>query len=169
MKLYLVKKICLYCETPFEGDYRRSYCNDLCRSRAAYHRFVQRHPDKKTKPKSLQRWYAKRANALNRGLEFTLTDYDVQRILTSPCFYCGVKTEKVEIERFDNEIGYTSDNCVASCGHCNRTKSQIHGSVFQFVQPFLSNGFRVCVPNDEGNLIQMSDGGIYKRVGSIYE
>ena len=56
------------------------------------------------------------------------------------CYYCGIKEEdfiriwgkfyggktrgqKLEVDRSDNEKGYTLKNCVLSCSICNNAKS----------------------------------------------
>ena len=78
-------------------------------------------------------------SAKKRGYEFNLTEEEVKRIQSKPCFYCGTSPSseaKYErcygtyiyngIDRVDNSIGYTKANCVPCCENCNigkRTKT----------------------------------------------
>lgn len=84
-------------------------------------------------------WYYKR-NATLRGIEWLITDSDVEALILSPCFYCGesgaTKTKKhykfdrggdIEIrnngiDRVDNKKDYTVDNVVPCCKFCNIAK-----------------------------------------------
>lgn len=66
--------------------------------------------------------------ASRRNLEWSLTDDQTKELISSTCFYCGISpTESVRgflgIDRIDNFIGYTYDNCVACCWDCNRAKN----------------------------------------------
>ena len=38
-------------------------------------------------------------------------------------FYGGNRGQKLEVDRRDNEKGYTLENCVLSCSICNNAKS----------------------------------------------
>jgi len=65
---------------------------------------------------------------------------DLYKLDKKKCYYCGIKEEdfiriwgkfyggktrgqKLEIDRRDNEKGYTLENCVLSCSICNNAKS----------------------------------------------
>jgi Zn finger protein HypA/HybF involved in hydrogenase expression len=124
----LVTKNCLYCDNKFTGDYRQLYCDVKCRSRAAYHRFAKEHPDKKTKPLYLQRWYQKRFQVLQTGRIFELSDLDVKRCLSGKCMYCT--NQATDIDRYDSDGDYTPDNVVGACKRCNSLKGKIHGDKF---------------------------------------
>jgi 5-methylcytosine-specific restriction endonuclease McrA len=69
--------------------------------------------------------------------EFSLTDDQVWNLIYSLCHYCGRKhsnTRRIKrryeytevfyngIDRKDNLKGYTVDNCVTACKHCNLAK-----------------------------------------------
>lgn len=67
--------------------------------------------------------------------------WDFKAMLFQPCHYCGKPPEiplkqklrnrsihvgyRSSVDRIDNSIGYTKDNCVACCGLCNRMKSDL--------------------------------------------
>ena len=68
-----------------------------------------------------------------RGLDFQI-EIDVFESLTkAPCFYCGEAPSQLKssafdsylangIDRLDNNIGYSLDNCVSCCWNCNTMK-----------------------------------------------
>jgi hypothetical protein len=72
-----------------------------------------------------------------RNLEFNLSHDDIANIVFKNCEYCGMEpsnwTKSMEkrcsstrkhngIDRKDNNLGYTIDNCVPCCYTCNRAK-----------------------------------------------
>ena len=74
--------------------------------------------------------------AKKRGLEYKLTEEQFEEITKQDCYYCGVKpNNKYDrnglngefiyngIDRIDNEKGYTMDNVVPCCKHCNMAKN----------------------------------------------
>jgi hypothetical protein len=72
-------------------------------------------------------------NAKLRNLEFALTIEDFYALSQKPCYYCGTEksncssTTSVKflyngLDRVDNSIGYTLDNCVSCCRQCNCSK-----------------------------------------------
>jgi hypothetical protein len=77
-------------------------------------------------------------NATKRNLSFDLTKEDFLNITQQDCFYCGIKpfhkkTAKNAygyfvyngVDRLDNSIGYTKENCVPCCKPCNASKNSI--------------------------------------------
>lgn len=73
--------------------------------------------------------------ARDRNLDFLLTREEFQTLIDQDCFYCGAKPvlRKVGdrlkhdiyangIDRVDNKVGYTLDNCVPCCKICNKAK-----------------------------------------------
>lgn len=72
-------------------------------------------------------------SAKKRGYEFNLSQDEFSRIVEQPCHYCGQtpmrNTEMTGdlynhngIDRIDNAIGYTIENCVPCCTTCNHAK-----------------------------------------------
>jgi hypothetical protein len=89
--------------------------------------------------------YRKKASA--RRLEFSLSVDDFRRLVTGACHYCGVPPKQEVygtlgtskrrasftyngIDRSDNDIGYTIDNCVTCCGSCNMAKRNMPAGKF---------------------------------------
>jgi len=77
--------------------------------------------------------------ASRRGLPFDLSLGEVNKFLLGDCFYCGVGPTNVQsdydhkscsivrfiyngIDRIDNHLGYTPENCVSCCYPCNKMK-----------------------------------------------
>lgn len=66
---------------------------------------------------------AYRYSASKRGYSWDLGDLEVQEIVSQNCRYCGISgTPYVGIDRVDNTLGYTADNCVPCCSVCNMAK-----------------------------------------------
>lgn len=76
--------------------------------------------------------------AVNRGLEWSLTDDEFDILASSECFYCHRlpsnkrASRKLNgsftyngIDRLDSKRGYKSTNVVACCKICNRAKSDM--------------------------------------------
>lgn len=74
-------------------------------------------------------------NAKNRGLCFFLTKDQCREIFSQNCFYCGITPSNIcsrkqnhgifvynGIDRVNNSLGYTTENCVPCCKTCNVAK-----------------------------------------------
>lgn len=85
----------------------------------------------------IYRRYKYRAN--KRNLQFCLSVPDIENIITKACFYCGsvpsnFLTRRLHkkdpeiylfngIDRVNNPLGYTKENCVPCCWKCNSAKN----------------------------------------------
>ena len=71
------------------------------------------------------RYSATKRSANSRKIEFLLTlqEYEVL-IEGKSCHYCSGKLPETRggLDRMNNSIGYTLDNCVPCCVECNRIK-----------------------------------------------
>lgn len=72
-----------------------------------------------------------------RNLAFQLTFEQFSELVTNPngCFYCGsqrTEDEPLEVDRQDNNEGYTIENSVPCCKPCNWAKRD--RSAFDFVE-----------------------------------
>ena len=77
-------------------------------------------------------WYTYQKNAKDKKIPFDLSKEDFHLLLSQNCFYCGIEPQ-VEywkrkfkyggIDRIDNNLHYTKDNCVPCCKTCNYMKS----------------------------------------------
>lgn len=94
--------------------------------------------------------YSNNAAKFNR--EFTLTKEQFKALILGNCNYCGTKPASVVkargkhqqdffyngIDRINNDLGYTPDNCASCCGTCNMMKRAMS------VQDFLAHTKRIC-------------------------
>lgn len=64
-----------------------------------------------------------RANAKQRGLEFSLTQDDFRHLWNALCGYCGDPIVGIGLDRIDNAKGYTRENAIPCCKVCNGMKS----------------------------------------------
>lgn len=78
--------------------------------------------------------YTYKRSASLRNLPFSLTIDEFKLLITSDCYYCGSKPSNLYnktyykmayngIDRKDNNVGYTIDNCVPCCKMCNIAKN----------------------------------------------
>lgn len=88
---------------------------------------------------SNQIWRIYRRNAKTRGYDWLLEKEDFLKIITSPCYYCGIEAGNISkarwgkdriakfngIDRLDNFTGYIKKNCVACCRVCNCAKGEL--------------------------------------------
>ena len=74
-------------------------------------------------------------SAKERGFDFSLSRETFEKLTTSNCVYCGITPCQFQtrfsdfkyngIDRVDNTLGYTEDNCVTCCKICNRMKDTL--------------------------------------------
>ena len=90
--------------------------------------------------------------AINRGLEFDLSEGEFFSVATMPCSYCGCAPKEEQykttgsgksvvrimsgvfihgIDRVDNSIGYVKGNLAPCCGDCNRAKGKLAVNEFK--------------------------------------
>lgn len=94
-------------------------------------------PEGESNFNSIYKYY--KANAKRRKYEFHLTKSEFRSLTKEDCYYCGMEPSNAYtpkkgqngsytysgIDRIDNNIGYTIDNCVPCCKQCNRAKSSL--------------------------------------------
>ena len=84
--------------------------------------------------KSVLKRYEKRAKRKN--LDWALTTEQAMKLFKNNCHYCGEKPSSIAttktcslefvyngIDRMNNSEGYTLNNCVSCCKHCNTAKN----------------------------------------------
>lgn len=104
--------------------------------------FTERESSVEITKRLLFRSYIK--GAKSRNYSFLLTyDYFIN-LVSKKCFYCGIEPLREQkhiskskysffcngIDRKDNSIGYTIENCVPCCKICNVAKSNLSYDVF---------------------------------------
>lgn len=86
--------------------------------------------------------------AKKAGIEVSMLAKEFIEIATQNCFYCGdppfprpyLSTRGVDVylnglDRSDNSLGYTKENCVACCKKCNTAKGKMSPKEFkEFVE-----------------------------------
>lgn len=93
----------------------------------------QREKQQAIKTNVLQSIKDKKRSAAKRGKEWDLEDEFVENLLTSPCYYSGIYEPEVHlmgIDRVNNDIGYTAENCVPCHGHVNFMKKDMNIETF---------------------------------------
>lgn len=82
-------------------------------------------------------YHSYKDNAKYKNILFNLTKQEVLKLFQQKCFYCGTSPNKTitkknfygsftynGIDRLNNDIGYTKENCVSCCSFCNYTKNK---------------------------------------------
>ena len=136
-------KICSCCKiekslTDFGVDKSRKddlavYCRDCARiQRAKSMKKIRKENPEKAKEqakKEKQSIYGKyqtyKDGAKKRNMTFNLTKDEFKTFWQKPCHYCDAPINTIGIDRKDNNIGYTLDNCLSCCITCNRGKREI--------------------------------------------
>lgn len=67
-------------------------------------------------------------SAKKRDIIFDLTKNDFKTFWQKPCHYCDASIKTIGIDRKDNSVGYTLDNCLSCCKICNLGK---HTSTYE--------------------------------------
>jgi len=83
-------------------------------------------------------WYKYNRGAREREMEFSLTKDEFREVISRNCFYCGREPAPLHaagkyngsfvgtgIDRKDNSVGYTKENCIPCCSTCNFAKGRI--------------------------------------------
>ena len=135
--------VCVHCNRTVEGE--GVVCNVCGEKGRAYHREYSRErrkndPQYREYVREFQREYYReyytkignkfrcdKRNAKKRGYSWWLSIDDVSFYYTQPCQYCGDEPNgKLNgIDRQDNSIGYTIENCVPCCQTCNFAKRRM--------------------------------------------
>lgn len=97
---------------------KAKYLKDLC-----YNHYVKQIPSYS----SLSGKYSQLIyNAKCRNIEVNIDFIEYQKLTEHNCFYCNKKLGNTGhgLDRKNNNLGYTVDNCVPCCGTCNRLKNK---------------------------------------------
>jgi hypothetical protein len=126
-----------------------------------------------------QAWNLYRRKALERKLEFTLTQDETNAIFRDICFYCGAPPGNVAksntghggclytgIDRIDSTKGYIQGNVRPCCWPCNRMKSTMPQGNFighiQNVLKFLKkNGRMKCLQKSKESLSSEAEVSVF--------
>lgn len=77
---------------------------------------------RKSQPTST-RWRDFKSACRKNRRENLLTREEFMSFWQKPCTYCGNTTPTVNLDRLDNDVGYTIDNVAPCCIPCNRAKN----------------------------------------------
>jgi hypothetical protein len=98
-----------------------------------------------------------KSRAERRKLDWLLSIDEFKGIIELPCYLCGKLSIQPEhtngIDRYDNKIGYITQNCRPCCGNCNYLKGKLDYDVFinKLIQIYENNCLKELVNtfNDE--------------------
>ena len=137
---HTTKRVCTQCGKDFEAFKTRygkesvkcSTCNTSQAKQDAKRKDRVRNY-KEEKGRNIEQYYKDYIKgSAKRGYEFNLDFNTFSQLVLAECQYCGHKTEGEinGIDRVDNSIGYSMDNCVTACWKCNKIKHVYHKDFF---------------------------------------
>ena len=110
---------------------RKAWRKDIERNRAKnrenYHKNKKRLRAEAHLPK--RRYQVAKRLAYKRKTIFSLLFEDYIKIISNPCYYCGVSLEfetGASIDRIDNDEGYFLENLLPCCEICNKGRNNIY-------------------------------------------
>jgi hypothetical protein len=117
-------------------DNNRERIRETNRAWAAAHKdqsqaYYQNHKEEKREYRKAYNSTAKgrfanyKSGARVRKIPFELTFDEFETFWQAPCVYCGDLIDTIGVDRINNSLGYTIDNCVSCCQTCNYMKSDL--------------------------------------------
>ena len=101
-----------------------------------------------------KKWKSVKERCVKKNRELSITEEEAWQLTQEPCSYCGIPplNQFHGIDRFDNNLGYTSENSVSACGMCNCMKSNVDFSDWiQLCVNIVNNRFHKDVSGLETN------------------
>ena len=102
-----------------------------------------------------------------RGMQFLLPEEKFFQMILMPCHYCGSPPSNVRrmrryedyyiyggIDRKQNDLGYTEENCVPCCKTCNLLKKAMPYSVFVNHVAAIARNFSGTPSTDFGDIVE---------------
>jgi hypothetical protein len=143
---YAEEHSCLKCGKPFFKKVsfpQQKYCSKNCQSSAATQRWVARGVNKHGRFMDIpairrgnstvrKRFYTLKSSAKLRGLQVDMPFETYQMLVSGSCHWCDgeLPTTGGSLDRLDNSVGYTPDNCVPCCTQCNTAKGCLTPEAF---------------------------------------
>jgi len=123
---------------PEGGEYLHIRRHPRCVSCRQYLKtFVVRKSQKKSKvPEAKRIWYAFSKADRDKGRANDLTVSWIEKTIAEGCSYCGIRG-KISLDRIDNNLGHTQDNCVSACVRCNFMRGNMPYAAWILFKPTL--------------------------------
>ena len=109
--------------------------------------------------------YKRRAN--KKELSFCINSYDFDFIKSDKCYLCGF-TGTTGIDRINNDLGYSIDNCASCCAACNYMKKDYKYDFFiEHLRKIISVlGAKEIIPLNHKVFICLNELKLYKSEAS---
>jgi hypothetical protein len=79
--------------------------------------------------------YCHRNQDAKLGRDYDLDIDWVCEKITLPCSYCGLSDMRRTLDRIDNSVGHTKQNCVAACIRCNLIRGNMPHEAWMALVP----------------------------------
>jgi hypothetical protein len=86
------------------------------------------------------------------GRKNTLTEEVVEALISKPCEYCGHTDISITVDRKDNRIGHTIENCVPCCYRCNEFKINMPYEAWLHISPAVKKAIDKGLFGDWGTI-----------------
>ncbi len=118
--------------------------------------------------------YEKRA-INKKKIEFNLSINDFNNIVNNSCYLCGKNNTNLHIngiDRINNNIGYTINNCVSCCGECNYFKKDfllnlIYNKCNLITNNPILNEFKIEINKNIQNYIEYNKGKLIININIL--
>ena len=123
-------KTCKYCGKKIEN--KNKFCNPDC-----YRNYRMAKTGSINFPREIEidrfinsRYISYKTGANQRNISFDLSREEFVKFIDKDCHYCGKPVNFVGIDRINSLKGYSIDNTVSCCTHCNIIKLDVPYNTF---------------------------------------
>ena len=115
---------CIECQKQYKKQHRKIYLEIEKQYNKKWNSGKGKESRKKYSNTPKGRFTSYKRNAKVSHRLFELSFNFASQLFLSNCFYCNSTPEPMNgIDRIDNNLGYTENNCVSCCEQCNKMKS----------------------------------------------
>lgn len=100
---------------------KKRFCGVSCTQLNRFDPSQEGSPEEQSKARARLYTIKNRSSIKEWGCDLTLND--VVNYHRQPCHYCLRKEQSMQIDRYNNQVGYLKSNCVTACSRCNRFKA----------------------------------------------